>query len=235
MFLAACQEWKRYKEEGADFRSHLPVSMDGTCNGYQHLSALGRDPIGGRATNLVPAGKPQDVYQDVGDEAGARIARDAESDGPDRDAARQLLGKIDRGDAKHATMTTPYGVTRGTIYKALLERPVIKSCKDPKKCARYLAKVLEESIPRVAVEAGGIMKWLRQVARILARANRGMAWTTPAGFCVVHETRQPKPIRVATADRTLLIYEEDETRKIDPRKLADGLSLTWCIPWTPPT
>ena len=49
-----------------------------------------------------------------------------------------------------------------------------------------------------------------------------MAWTTPAGFCVVHETRQPKPIRVATADRTLLIYEEDETRKIDPRKLADG-------------
>jgi DNA-directed RNA polymerase len=29
--------------------------MDGICNGYQHLSAMGRDPVGGRATNLVPA------------------------------------------------------------------------------------------------------------------------------------------------------------------------------------
>src|SRR5438105_15649500 len=119
MFLAACLEWKRYKEEGPDFRSHLPVSMDGTCNGYQHLSALGRDPIGGRATNLVFADKPQDIYQDVCDEANALIARDAESNGreargrqaeasngeargrqaeasnDDRDAARQLLGKID--------------------------------------------------------------------------------------------------------------------------------------------
>src|SRR4051794_36655832 len=30
--------------------------------------------------------------------------------------ARQLLGKIDRDVAKPATMTKPYGVTRGTIY-----------------------------------------------------------------------------------------------------------------------
>ena len=26
--------------------------MDGICNGYQHLSAMGRDPIGGSATTL---------------------------------------------------------------------------------------------------------------------------------------------------------------------------------------
>ena len=80
----------------------------------------------------------------------------------DQDAARELLGKIDRSVVKHATMTTPYGVTRGTIYKQLLEAKPVKDCKDPKKCARYLAKVLEECIPEVAVEAGKIMKWLRE-------------------------------------------------------------------------
>jgi hypothetical protein len=37
-------------------------------------------------------------------------------------------------------------------------------------------------IPEVAVEAGNIMKWLREVARVLAKANRSMVWTTPAGF-----------------------------------------------------
>jgi DNA-directed RNA polymerase, mitochondrial len=223
MFLAACHEWKRYKEEGPDFLSHLPVSMDGTCNGYQHLSALSRDPLGGRATNLVVADKPMDIYQDVCDEASARIARDAAGHGPDRDAALELLGKLSRSDAKHATMTTPYGVTRGRIYKELLKRPVIQSCKDPEKCARYLAKVLQEAIPKVAVEAGKIMKWLRQVARILGNKNRGMEWITPTGFWVIHATRKPKPVRVATANHTLKLHQEDETRKIDPRKMADGV------------
>ena len=223
-FLAACQEWKRYREQGPDFCSHLPVSMDGTCNGYQHLSAMGRDPIGGSATNLVPADRPEDIYQEVADHVSIRVmfdaedargreaqgrreaqarqraaSRNAEASKDDQDAARELLGKIDRSVVKHATMTTPYGVTRGTIYRELIETKPAKDCKDPKKCARYLAKVLEECIPEVAVEAGNIMKWLRQVARALAKANRGMVWTTPAGFRVVHESREPKTLRVATS------------------------------------
>jgi DNA-directed RNA polymerase len=234
--------------------------MDGTCNGYQHLSAMGRDAIGGSATNLIPGDQPEDMYQEVAYHVSIRImfdaeygsgreargrreaqarqraasrnaeassrearGRQAEASGDDRDAARELLGKIDRSSVKHATMTTPYGVTRGTIYKQLLEQEPVKSSKDPKKCARYLAKVLEECIPEVAVEAGNIMKWLRQVAGVLAKANRGMTWTTPSGFRVVHEIREPKVTRVATSDRTFVLYEQDETRKIDVRKQADGI------------
>jgi len=257
-FLAACLEWKGHREQGPEFRSHLPISVDGTCNGYQHLSAMGRDPIGGRATNLVPGNKPADIYQEVADQVSRRVQKDAENAGgreararqgeasreararqgeasreararqgeaskDDQEAARELLGKINRSVAKHATMTTPYGVTRGTIYKQLMETELVKSCKDSKKCARYLAKVLEECIPEVAVEAGNIMKWLREVARVLAKANRGMVWTTPAGFPVVHESREPKTQRIATSDRTLIVYEEDETRRIDSRKQADGI------------
>jgi len=236
MFLAACLEWKDFREQGPDFLSHLPVSMDGTCNGYQHLSAMGRDPIGGSATNLIPGDQPEDMYQEVAYHVSIRImfdaeygsarearGRQAEASSDDREAARELLGKIDRSSVKHATMTTPYGVTRGTIYKQLLEQEPVKSSKDPKKCARYLAKVLEECIPEVAVEAGNIMKWLRQVAGVLAKANRGMTWTTPAGFRVVHEIREPKIVRVATSDHTFVVYEQDETRKIDVRKQADGI------------
>jgi DNA-directed RNA polymerase len=120
-------------------------------------------------------------------------------------------------------MTTPYGVTRGTIYTQLLELKPLKSCKDPQKCARYLAKVLEACIREVAVVAGKIMNWLRQIARVLTKANQGMAWRTPAGFWVIHEVREPKEVRLATKDRTLVIYQEDEKRNIDPRKQADGV------------
>jgi len=160
----------------------------------------------------------------VADHVGFRIMFDTEdARNPEQDAARELLGKIDRSVVKHATMTTPYGVTRGTIYRELIESKPAKDCKDPKTSARYLAKVLEECIPEVAVEAGVIMEWLRDVARYLAKANRGMSWTTPSGFCVVHESREPKPIRVATADRSFVVFEEDETQKMDVRKQADGI------------
>ena len=104
---------------------------------------------------------------------------------------------MDRSNAKHATMTTPYGVTRRTIYKRLLEVEPAKSCKDPKKAARYMAKVLEESIAEVAVEAGSIMDWLREMARVVAKANRGVTWTTPVGFPVEHAIRKPKTVRLA--------------------------------------
>jgi DNA-directed RNA polymerase len=198
--------------------------MDGTCNGYQHLSAMGLDAIGGSATNLVPGDQPEDMYQEVADHVIIRIMIDAQyASSDDRETALELLGKIERSTVKHATMTTPYGVTRGTIYRQLLEQEPVKSCRDPKKCARYLAKGLEECIPEVAVEAGNIMKWLRRLATALAKINRGMAWTTPAGFPVLHEIREPKAIRVATADHSFVLHEQDERRKIDVRKQADGI------------
>jgi DNA-directed RNA polymerase len=73
------------------------------------------------------------------------------------------------------------------------------------------------------VEAGRIMKWLREVADIIAKANRGMMWIPPVGFVVLHENRVPKGVRLATADHTILVHQQDDKRKIDMRKRVDGI------------
>ena len=208
--------------------SHLPISMDGSCNGYQHLSAMGLDPIGGRATNLMPreararqgeasskaararaegergSAKPQangeassdddpeDIYQWVSDLVCRRMELDGAGNGPNSEIARQLLAVMDRELAKNATMTTPYGVTLRTIYKALCEKPAIQALKDSEKCAMYLAKLLVECIPEVAVEAGRIMEWLREVAGIIAKQNRGMMWITPSVLLYFMKTANRK-------------------------------------------
>ena len=228
LFLRACLEWKRYKEEGPEMISHLPISMDGSCNGYQHLSAMGLDPIGGRATNLMPFEEPEDIYQWVSDLVCGRMQIDALGKGPreararqgeassNAEFARQLLPIMNRELAKTATMTTPYGVTLRTIFEDLCE-------KVPEGCAMYLAKLLVECIPEVAVEAGRIMEWLREVAGIIAKKNRFMTWVTPAGFVVIHENREPKELRLATADAMIKIHQHDEKRKIDVRKQVDGI------------
>ena len=36
-------------------------------------------------------------------------------------------------------------------------------------------------------------------------------------------SRNPKTVRVTTLDRTFIVYEEDETRKIDSRRQVDGI------------
>ncbi len=65
--LAFCFEWAGYRREGFAYESHLPVQMDGTCNGLQNFSAMLLDEVGGKAVNLVPGDKPNDIYQTVAD------------------------------------------------------------------------------------------------------------------------------------------------------------------------
>ena len=52
---------------------HIPVAMDATCSGLQHLSALTRDTVGATYTNLINNGKDQkeDIYMKVATEATA--------------------------------------------------------------------------------------------------------------------------------------------------------------------
>lgn len=47
-FLAACIEFTNALRSGdpENYISHLPIHQDGTCNGLQHYSALGRDTLG---------------------------------------------------------------------------------------------------------------------------------------------------------------------------------------------
>ena len=130
---------------------------------------------------------------------------------------------MDRELAKNATMTTPSGVTLRTIYQALCEKSAIRGLQDPEKCAMVLANLLVECIPEVAVQAGLIMEWLREVAGVIAKHNRGMVWTTAVGLVVIHENRKPKEVRLATADHKILVHQQDDKRKIDVRKQVDGI------------
>jgi len=62
--LAAAEEWVEATESGSPetYLSKIPCAIDGKCNGLQHLSALSRDPVGAKATCLVPMDEPQDIY-----------------------------------------------------------------------------------------------------------------------------------------------------------------------------
>jgi DNA-directed RNA polymerase len=129
--LATCYEVIRAIDSGdpETYLCALPVHMDGSCNGLQHYAALGRDPVGGKAVNLLETDGPQDVYIGVMHEVIRRVQEEAPRDldfdvsNPDalsrkqkkalknNLAAKLVNGLIDRGVVKRTVMTSVYGVT----------------------------------------------------------------------------------------------------------------------------
>ena len=64
-FLACCFEWYDYQKAVKDNRiyiSHLPVPVDGSNNGWQHLGAISKDSHTGRLVGLVPVDIQYDFY-----------------------------------------------------------------------------------------------------------------------------------------------------------------------------
>jgi DNA-directed RNA polymerase len=221
-FLASARELCNYREQGSSFVSFLPVSVDGTCNGLQHLSAIARDLAGGLATNLIPGEAPQDIYQRVADLAKAHVERDALRG---NELARPWTGAgiIRRKLAKPATMTTPYGVKRAGIQKQLSNDERVRKAKIPWNAIVYMAGVLEENIKSVVVSASKVMSWLQDVARILSGLNAAPCWTTPSGFRVLHEYPRERVRRIATVDGTLQIRDVDENGRLDTRKQVNAI------------
>ena len=203
-----------------DFVSHLPCPLDGTCNGLQHLSAMGLDPIGARATNLLAGLERQDCYEEVAKLAREIVARDAAKSVPE---AVVWYGHVNRGTVKRTVLATPYGITEGGIQKGLIEEGVVpESDLDIRKTSAYFRDVLVDALSGTVVAAKNIMAWIQVCATRMGEAGLPMDWTTPMGSrCrqAYHETER-KLVRTLTG--RVVLHEEIPDGRIDAGKQAMG-------------
>nr|WP_314122606.1 DNA-directed RNA polymerase [uncultured Brevundimonas sp.] len=228
MALAACLEWAGYIREGADFISHLPVSLDGSNSGLQHFSAMLRDPIGAKAVNLEPGDRPQDIYSDV---AAAVQARVNESYDP---AATAWKGnKVTRKITKRPVMTFTYSATKygycDQILQTLREidgagQPYLDA--DNYVAARYMAAEIWDGVQGTVVAAAEAMAWLRTVASIMTKAGVPIRWTAPTGLPVlqVYKSRKADLIRVVYKGQRIRLQVRNELSKLDSKRQANGIS-----------
>ena len=187
-FLRACIEYTCCNGDDS-YISHLPITVDGSCNGLQHFSAMLRDEVGGCATNLIPYDQPQDIYEIVREHTVTRISRDTDSE-------FLFWHKcLNRGLVKRPVMTTPYGATlygmREQIHQELkkqLDKGIqfqgIDSTSDLWPHCKYLASHIYEAIGEVVISSRVGMKWLQDVSRALSKVDRPVYWTLPTGFIV---------------------------------------------------
>ncbi|WP_285401014.1 DNA-directed RNA polymerase [Luteibacter sp. ME-Dv--P-043b] len=221
--LAACFEWAGYRAMGEDYVSHLPIALDGSCNGLQNFSAMLRDPVGGKATNLIPQERPADIYTQVMTVAAERIR--AEAEGGNLSAAF-WDGQLTRDLVKQPVMTLPYGVTRSGMRNQIADKMKKAGKDDSWDHAEYLAGVLWDSIGLVVIAAREAMDWLKDAAKVAAKGEMPVSWTTPAGFPVLQEYRETTGTRVKTyvSGREVRISASVEGTKLDSRRQALGIS-----------
>ena len=224
-FLACCLEWARYLESGEDpnFVSRLPVSMDGACNGIQHFSAMLRDPIGARATNLSADPEQHDVYSEVAQAVNDLIRADLHgSSAIDREMAGIWLKfGVDRKVVKRPVMTTPYGATAIGMKEMVLEDTIEKHPEaywgnHPLQAAGWLAGKIDKAIGSKLVAARQAMTFLQELASAMAKEDLGVAWVTPAGFPVVQYIHNRRSFLIDTTllGRIKLRYDVDD-KKLD--------------------
>jgi len=223
------------------FISHIPVAVDGTCNGLQILSLLGKDLVGAEKTNCTSAPTRKDLYIEVARSVQSIISSILSDDtvSGEMKAVASTWNTVMKNESKarkvvkRAVMTTAYGVTREGIREQLVadrhcdglpvpdtgEFEGLTPIQARHKLAGYMRDWIVEARVAVVVEAVKIMDYFREVATVLAKQQRSLTWKTPDGCLVEQKYVVLKDTPVRTFDNWMRRLRRP-TDKIQPSKMA---------------
>jgi len=237
-FLAWAIEYKDYAESNysPEFITTLPIQADCSNSGLQHYSAMMRDPIGGKATNLVPSNKPNDVYNLVAQKLIMKL-RDIKDEPM---AKKWLEYGIDRKLCKKPVMCLPYSLTKFScrkyiedhMKKQLNERNVsidIFKVSDREDgifhATNWLTPILWESINEIIVGAKEIMTFLKSIAKLVASENLPVSWTSPlnAPIQMLCYEKESKRVKTQMGDSIVKLSVAHDTPNISKRATSLGI------------
>ena len=179
-FLAAQQAY------AAD-TCHIPIRLDASCSGMQHLSLMLRDIPVGRMVNLN--GDTHGLER-----KGARVKPVPDMYTLVRDRVRSMPGYegIDRDQIKCVMVPRFYGSGADECAKKLAE-----SDTPPRARARAadvrLAKAIIAAGESLAPREFELLKWFGKVAAAHKARGIPMCWTTPSGFYALMDYRHMNP------------------------------------------
>ena len=230
-FLAWCIEYRDFALSDFDpkFITTLPIHSDCSNSGLQHYSAMMRDEVGGKATNLVPSNKPNDVYGIVAEKVIEKLKVNTNPL-----AKKWLDYGIDRKICKKPVMCLPYSLTQYSCRQYIqdhVEKELVDRNKqhefgdDLFKSTHWLTGIVWKSINEVIVGAKDIMKFLKDVAKLVASENLPVAWTSPLGLPIFMSSykKESKRVKTKMGDSIIKLSVSSETEEIDRRKVQQSI------------
>lgn len=245
LFLAFCIDWAGHvkaKAAGKVHWSHLPVAIDGTCNGLQHLSALCRDPAGAAAVNLIPAERPSDIYGDCAARATEMLKQSVQTGSEfARGAGDMLEFGLDRKVTKRTVMCIPYGLSQHSandyIREALEEKAKSTGKQAPwrtkggdldrdrlRETRGHCEITIWNAVVDTIKPAMAVMAWIQGSANRISAVKGDMAWVAPSGWPVLQRYRKTVDTRinVSTAAGREQVTFQLETKELSPNDQKGG-------------
>lgn len=235
-FLAFCIEWRNafLKGDPTKYKCSLPVAIDGSCNGLQHLAALLRDEVGGAKVNLKNLPERQDVYLLVMEKVQVKLSTGKiVSDLGKKDYSSYWLPVLNRKLIKRNVMTVPYGVTMRGMADQLIEEIKLKEAESYRPLQDTLAascsflgrqnySTIAEELPSAII----VKEWLQKCADVFYEAGLPIKWKTPLGLEIVQTKQKIKTKRIATTfgRQKLKLSFKKSSGSLDRMKQKEGIS-----------
>jgi len=223
------------------FKSSVNVSADASNNGLQHLSALMRDEVGGKSVNLIDSELPEDMYMNVADKVKDIIFNDYNADPTAKDklgndaphviwykeftkGTPEQQKRYRRKVCKRPTLSSPYGVTQRGVEESLIADGFTDGLKGSQyHNANYLARAIFEAIDSTVIQASVLMKYLRDIAKILGEAGHPIFWKTPLGLPIVQEYVREESRIIKTCLHHCTFYVPNGNKQLDVSAQVRGI------------
>lgn len=201
LFLACALELKGYYNSPTTIISRLPILMDATCNGLQHLAAMAGDMTLAEKVNMVESydvDSPNDVYSDI-----VPVVQDGIKElveGGSVNHSNLLLLNVNRKLVKRGIMTRTYGVTVRGISKQLMSDHFVKVGLVNKQVVYKpldismgdvllnssniykLGEIIYNSLFEIHPRLEELMTYFKAIVKLLNRLDLSINWITPSGL-----------------------------------------------------
>lgn len=249
--LMLCREFleiSQFEGKVEEFKSRIPIHLDGSCNGLQHYAALSKDTSVGKAVNLLPGEDRQDIYSEV-----LSIALNKLKDLSDEvtSISKKLLN---RKLIKRPIMTQVYGVTkygaRHQIEEVLSQIDLEKYLNKEEleffnnnmtKVISNISDVVYSSIGEMLTKMFAVQLWLyNNTFKVMSRVSpaevdettnlignpkfKPMMWTSQSGFPIIqlYLKRAIKALKTDLQWFNLQGTRKDQT--VDVQKQLNGVA-----------
>lgn len=225
MALATAMEWVEAIHDRKNYVSHVPIGVDGTCNGLQHYAALSRDQSAAKYTNLTVTEDPESLYYVIVDsvnetiEADCRVTPTKDADG-DVAPCHAWRGKVTKDTVKVSVMTTPYGVTNFGIMDHIhesLDEDELEG--HSSKNMVYMMNCIQLAMREVMFASSELMDWLRTAATACVKADKDVIWTNVLGMPVRQVYPNFAQSRIYTPFSCITWKNPERLNEKDPRSM----------------
>lgn len=224
-FLQLAMEWNAVVLQQTKQLWQVPVSVDSTASGLQLLSAMRRDPVGMKWTNLIPSEDPdqppKDAYLEV-----LRVAREiAEADSETAWLAQHLK---DRNLGKPVLMIAIYGgsyrTNRGDIVTALRK---LGSYPEPVSWdnAKAMTDILQKASKQVFPAAFETLEWLKKLCTLaIENGATSLCWETPCQDLIQQAEYEVESIEVDTYGHGRMRIAVGSVNEPNEKRLKSGFA-----------